>query len=381
MRIIKIIAITILILIYVPLFAQNSTMSTGSMVIEKEGMNTLLIKTPQNLRCNIKITTYSENSIKVDYQIWAKAKSSAQEKRFIDLIEVKLDDKTDQVNKPRLRVLTPAKAPWEGTDNSAGVNLDIIIPEDFKVYSHNSYSSVVMFGPFSDVEVFNDYGQIKIDNVAGDLVVKASYSPVELSDIEGSVSIETRYANIAGKNIVISDSPGIFTTSHGSVTLDRINGPIEVNTSQNFIKVSDVDAGNGCIILSTSYGLIEAANLSGELVCETSYKSVELENIRLTHGMNKIETKYAPVNISLDYIDDAQLLISNTFSSIDVMFASDISAKLMLAVDKGGKIHTQGFPIKPLAVDKNRLVGIVGNGLSKIEINIDGIGEINIKGR
>jgi len=121
MKITKIILTTILIFIYVPLFANDSTMNTGSMILEQEDMDALIIKTPQNLRCDIKIKTHYEKKILVDYQIWAKAKSSAQEKRFIDLIEVKLDNKTGQANEPRLRVLAPTKAPWEGTDNSAGI--------------------------------------------------------------------------------------------------------------------------------------------------------------------------------------------------------------------------------------------------------------------
>ena len=100
----------------------------------------------------------------------------------------------------------------------------------------------------------------------------------------------------------------------------------------------------------------------------------------MTHGMNRIETSHAPVNISLESIEESQLLINNVYSSINVVLNADISAKLMLSVDEGGKIHTRGFPIKPLAMDHNRLVGIIGEGLSRIEINVEGIGEINIDG-
>ena len=371
---------TFIILIFIPVFAfgQKAVSASGKLIYSDESKSILEIRTPQNLNCDIKVETHAKNTVEGEYRMWARAKSSTQEQRFIDLIEIQINDRSNKTDGILLRVLTPTRAPWEGTDYGVGVELDILVPDDFMIESHNSYSTIEFIGPFKGVEINNEYGSIKVEDVTGELVVKASYSPVELYKIKGFVSIETRYGGITCQDIIITKGSGVFETSYGPIKLVNIKGSIEAYTSYDKISANNIDAGSGSVILTTSYSPIEAENITGELVCETSYNSINLSNIFLTHGMNKIETKYAPVNVIINDMNESQLLINNTYSSINLSLESNISAKLMLTVDDGGKIHTRGFSIKPLAMDRNRLVGIVGDGLSKIELNVDGIGEINI---
>ena len=190
-----------------------------------------------------------------------------------------------------------------------------------------------------------------------------------------------RDSGIRGRNIVVGDNPALFETSYGPIELSDILGPLEANTSYESIDVKNIQAPRGSIILRTSYGKIKADSISGELVCETSYDPIVLSNINFTHGLNSIETRYSPINIDLFKIEDAQLVINNTYNNINMILPKDISARLTLAVDKGGKIHTRGFPIKSLIMEKTRLEGLIGDGRSKVELNVDGIGEINIEGR
>lgn len=381
MKVIKIISLITLLIIAGTGYGQEVFTDSGRLTMPTEGKDILEIRTPQNLRCSILVKTHTKNTVDIEYRKWAKAKSLDREKRFVNLIEIQLDEKSRDEQGLRLKVLTPTKAPWEGTDYGIGLDLDIKAPENFSIDSHNSNGSIELIGPFKGVEVYNEYGSIEIENVKGELVVKASYSQVKFFDIEGSVLIETQYASINGKDIVITDGPGIIETSYGPINLERVKGSVEVHTSYGAIDVSDIDAGTGSVVLTTSYNPIRAENITGEIICETSHGTIDMEDIYLASGMNKIETKYAPVNVTINDINETQLLINNTYSSINAIFESDISAKLLLAVDEGGKIHTQGFSIKPITMDKTRLVGIVGDGLSKIELNVDGIGEINIKGK
>jgi hypothetical protein len=359
-------------------FGQGAFTDKDSLSIAAEDKKFLEIRTPQNLRCGIEIAARETDRITVEYYKWARAKSLAQEKRFSDLIDVQLDTRSRTPDGAFLRILTPTKAPWEGTDYSMGIELQIKVPVNFKIDSHNSYSDIKLWGPLKDAEIYNEYGTIEITDVNGSVIVKASYTPVELTQITGLVSVETRYGEIVGKDIAITGSQGSFETSYGAIELENIQGSVEARTSYEKITAKNIDAGSNCVILTTSYGPIDAEDISGELVCETSYHSVNLSNIDLTHGMNKIETKYAPVNIEIHRINASQLLINNAYSSINLLLQPDVSAKLMLTVDERGKIHTRGFSIKPLAIDKNRLIGIIGDGLARIELNVDGIGEINI---
>jgi len=369
-----------LLLVGVTAYCQEKVVEKDEFSLSSKGKSYLEIRTPQNLSCDISIETHDSKTIELDYRKWAKAKSSAQGKRFIDLIEIQFNEKTRDPEGILLKVLSPTRSPWEGSNYGVGVQFDIIVPKNFKINSHNSYSSLDLFGPFDGIEVFNEYGSIEVNDVKGELIIKASHTKVELSRIEGFISVESRNAEISGEDIIITNGPGIFETSHGSINLENIQGSIEAHTSYSPVIVSDINAGAGSVILTTTYGPINAENVKGELVCETSYGPIELKEIYLTHGMNRIETKHAPVNISLESIEESQLLINNIYSSINVVLNANISAKLMLSVDEGGKIHTRGFPIKPLTMDYNRLVGIIGEGLSRIELNVEGIGEINIDG-
>lgn len=362
-------------------YSQQPSTGKGILTISADGKTILEILTPQNLKCDILVETHANNTVEVEYDKWAKAKSSKQEKRFIDLIEVKLDDNAAAGEGLRLRVLTPIRAPWEGSNYSAGVNFEISVPENFKIESRNSYSAIRLYGPFSDVRVDNEYGPIKVKDVKGRLVVKTSHSEVELSRIEGEISVETSYSGIQASRLIIGENPGYFETSYGDILLDDIKGSVEAFTSYNSITASDIDAGSGSVVLKTSYGKIGAENINGELVCETSYNPIDLGNVSLTHGVNMIETKYSPVNLDIKSIDEAQLFVNNTYGSINISLISDMSARLILNVDEGGRIHTSGFSIKPLVMERNRLEGIVGDGQAKIELNVNGIGEINIKGR
>jgi len=370
-----------LILLIPSVYSQEGMSSSGNLSLSASNVTGLAVNTPQNILCEIELYTHSDDIIKAEYRIWANARSADRETRFINLVEVKLDYKGRGSRNADLEVLTPTRAPWEGSNYSIGVDLKIAIPENYYVESRTSYGNIDLIGPFSGVDINDEYGSVTIENVKGNLIIKTSYSSVDLSHIEGSVMVEASYSEIDARDIIIKNSPGMFTTSYGTLHLQDITGSVEALTDYDNIRVSNINASKGSVILRTNYGQIEVDNVVGELVCETSFEPIILGNIELTHGISKFDTKHAPIDAEILRMGDSQLIINNTYSTINLSLASDISAKLLLAVDEGGKIHTQDLSIKPLVMQRNRLVGLVGDGLAKIEINVDGIGEINVSGQ
>lgn len=362
-------------------FAQTGVHDTGVLTISVENASILEINTPQNLRCGITLSTHNGPNVDINYDKWAKAKSSAQEQRFIDLIEIKLAGESYSEDRLTLKVLAPTRAPWEGTDYSVGVDIGIKVPADFEIESRTSYSPLDFTGPLSRVKIDNEYGPVTIRDVRGETVVKTSYSDIRLLNLNGLVNIDAIYSPINADNITLTDDIGLFETTNADVKLNNITGSIEVQTSYSPITAQNIITDDGSVILRTSYGRIEANDIKAELVCETSYEQIKLSDIDLTHGESKFETSFSPIDIELRDIEDSQLSITNSYSGINLYVPERLSAKLILTVDEGGKIHTQGFSIKPLVMQKDRLVGVAGDGLSKIEANVDGIGEINIKCR
>jgi len=362
------------------IYGQEGMSSGGNLSLSASNMTGLVIKTPQNIHCEIELCTHSDDIINAEYRVWADAGSADRENRFINLIEVTLDFESAVSKNAELEVLAPTRAPWEGSNYSIGVDLKIMMPKNYYIESRTSYSNIDLVGPFSGVNIDDEYGSITVENVRGNSVIKTSYSSIDLSNIEGSITVEASYSEINARDIIIKNSPAIFTTSYGALNLEDITGSVEAVTDYGNIKVSNIHAPTGSVILRTNYGQIEADDVDGELVCETSFEPIILGNIELTHGISKFDTKHAPIDAEILRMNDSQLIINNTYSHINLNLPSEISAKLLLAVDEGGTIHTRDLSIKPLVLKRNRLVGLVGDGLAKIEINVDGIGEINISG-
>ncbi len=364
-----------------PTYAQeNHSAFVGTFSSTSSNATILEIRTPENIRSDITVETHEFNTIEGNFRIWARAKSKEQENRFIKLIEVKLDERGGNEQTVRVRVLTPKTAPWQGTSYVIGASLEIKIPEGFRVDSRSMFGNVTIEGPLSYVEVDCENGSVEVNNVDGETNIRTSNADIDVSDIEGLISIETVHSDIFASDINITEECGIFSSSGGELEFENINGPIEATTSNDDITVYNLNTETGAILLRNTYGKIKGSNIRGELVAETSYQPIELEDIHLVKGVCKFETMYSPIDVEIAEIGDSHLLISNTFNAINLKLPTDTSAKLILNVGEGGKIHTKGLSIKPLVMDKNRLVGIVGDGISRIEANVEGIGSINING-
>ena len=364
-----------------PIYAQEGrTVSHGNLNTTVGNKSLLEIVTPDNLQCNINLETHHQNNITAEYQVWAHAKNAEQEDRFLKLIAVKLDNRGGSDEAIKIRVLAPTTAPWEGTSYGVGADLEIWVPENFEIDTKMMRGDIVIEGPLKYAEVDCEYGSVEISYIDGETSIKTSYADIEASYLEGAVSIESIYSNITAEYITITSGIGTFSSSNGKLDLENITGPIEATTSNENIIAENLIAEFGSIILRTNYGRIDGDLIKGELIAETSYQPINLDDIYLLSGSSRIETFYSPINVEVSQIDDTELTVNNTYNSINLLLPDDMSGKLILNIDEGGKIHTKGLSIKPLVMDKNRLVGLVGDGAAKIESNVSGIGDIYIEG-
>jgi hypothetical protein len=134
-------------------------------------------------------------------------------------------------------------------------------------------------------------------------------------------------------------------------------------------------------VLRTNYAPIEVSNISGEIICETNYYPISITNSDSNHGHSKIETSYAPIEADFRRLENCEMYILSEYNNIELKLPEDVSARLVASVNKGGKIHTRGIGIKPVQLDPNRLEGILGNGDARIELSVNGVGNIEIFGR
>ncbi len=377
----RIIALTLLSVLTCLAFAGASepVIQTGNMLISTDGLDVLEIDGCKNLAGSIGIVTHDDGAITVNYKKTARAGSDSQAMRFLDLISMKLQNHGD--NRAVLSILTPLDAPWQGTNNQVALDILIEIPEKMRIEGDIQFMRLEANGPLAGVVLKAAFSAISITDVEGPIDITTSFAALELSDIEGSIKAENRYGAISGADITVSTGSAIFQNTGGAISLSNIKGPVEAYTTYSQISANDITASDGSIVFRTSYSPIKVENVSGELICETTFSPITISDCSLTHGQSKIETSYSPIKADFSLIEDSQLFIYNNYNNINVTLPRSLSSQIVAIVDNGGRIHASDMTLKPTHIDSNHLEGFVGDGRSRIELKISGIGVIELEGR
>ena len=294
---------------------------------------------PSNLGGSLTLQVGEEDQCSVDLECWARARNRKMAKEFTELVEMFLETENGVVT---LRLTTPRKAPWEGTDYAIKANLDVYVPPDIAADIRTKYFEMEISGPFTRVGIRNSYGEVRLVDVSEETTIDGSYTKVEAENIRGELDIETTY---------------------------------------NSIRVEDVDTEGGEALLKTTYGEIEVVSLVGTLDVSTEYDPIHCSGLSLLGGESHIRTVYSKIELEIDQMEDCGLSVSNSYGNIDLTVPEDLSAHLKLSVGRGGTINARGILIKPLVLDKTRLEGICGDGDSKIGVQVNGIGKILLEGR
>jgi hypothetical protein len=304
-----------------------------------KGAKELRISIPNNLGGSINLRVRDEDDCLVKFECWARANTEDRAKDFVHMVDVDLDRVEDIVE---LSLSTPRPAPWEGTNYGIKANLDIFIPEGFILKTKTYSFDLDIRGPLKKVDIENNYGKTYVSDVSENTRIDGAYNRVDVENIQGDLDIHTTY---------------------------------------NSISARDVDADKGKALFKTVYGEINLENVRGQIEAETIYSAIYAANVSLLGGVNKIQTVYSEIDLEFEEIEDSELHVKNTYGNINVSVPEGISARLTLTVDRGGKIHTTGILITPTVLRKTRLEGICGQGESKIEMDVDGIGKIYLEGK
>lgn len=313
--------------------------SSAELQVSTKGAEELHINAPNNLGGSINLQVWDEDNCLVKFECWARANTEKKAKKFVNMVDLDLDREEDLVE---LRLTTPRPAPWEGTNYGIKVNMDIFIPENFILKAKTFSFDLDIRGPLKKVDIENKYGETYVNDVTENTRIVGPYNKVDIENIQGDLNVRTTYNSIYARNVNTKKGKALFKTIYGKIDLENIRGQIEA---------------------------------------ETIYSPIYASDVALLGGVNKIQTVYSKVDLEFEEIKECELYVKNTYGNINVSVPEDISARLILTVDRGGKIHTTGILITPTVLKKTRLEGICGQGESKIEINIDGIGQILLKGK
>jgi len=362
----------------VPAHGDNEVKESGTLMATLSGQSLFIIKGSKNLSGEAQILSRQGENISIAYKKTARTSSEKESKRFLDLIDFKLTVDDDQAT---FSILSPSQAPWEGSNYSVNIGIVIELPEKMEIQGSTNFMKLDIDGPFQGVELSSTFSNMDIQRIYGPVTVKTNSGEIKLSAIKGEVEIDTQNGGITADDIYIQSGYAVLKTTHSPITLSNISGPVEAYTSFAGIWVRDIESPNGSVVLNTSYGSIEVDEMTGELICETSYAPITVTNSTINHGYSRIETSHAPINADIAKIDRCELYIANEYSNIDLGLPDNISTKLIAGVGRGGRIYVSGLDLRPTVLENTRLEAIVDEGESRVELNVSGIGNINISGR
>ena len=306
--------------------------------IDVAGITRLVLRTSGDFSGSITIKSADEGH-KLTYFEHFVAGSLEEAERFSEYMSVETAQSGEELF---VDASAMYDAPWKGTDLSARLEVELVLPTLIGVEIHAKRFDITVAGPFTTVDISNEYGRIKV------------------SDVTEMLRLDSENSRI---------------------TLSNLKGDINVSTSNNLIRAREIDTQGSMAVFSNEYGVIEISRFAGALKCVTSYAAIDLRGIRLKGGDSRISTTYGSIDAEIMEIQETNLYLSDDQSNIELTLPEDVSAEFDLNVDRGGRIHLSGIPVIPVEMERERLLAHTDDPDSKIKVEISGIGTVNISGK
>ncbi|MBL8856936.1 MAG: DUF4097 family beta strand repeat protein [Planctomycetes bacterium] len=171
-------------------------------------------------------------------------------------------------------------ADLKGAEPTPSVDFEISVPAGVKLdLGSDSGDLVAETGPFGESRLVSSYGNLRIENVQGDAVLKSSSGNVSIARLSGGAA----------------DAQ----TDYGNVKISAVDGTaVRARTSSGNVRGQDLRAAT--IALDSDYGNINVTNATGKLSTRTSSGNIKLEGVQ---GALSVSTDYGRVDI--DGIFDA----------------------------------------------------------------------------
>ncbi|MCX6561778.1 MAG: DUF4097 family beta strand repeat-containing protein [Candidatus Aminicenantes bacterium] len=212
----------------------------------------------------------------------------------------------------------------------------VLVPAATSVLIKNSYGPVKASG-VARAELINSHGRVSAAQIAGPLVVRTSYEPVDADGIAGDCRIEAPHGEVNAHavegDLIIENSYErirvertakalTVSGSHSDILAKDIGGRAEIGSSYEAIRVvgaldvkirglqSEIELADikGAADVSNDHGFVRARNVSGGLKIEGRDVGVSASGI--AGPEIKITTSYQDVDL-LDFTSPAVIVLSH----------------------------------------------------------------------
>lgn len=158
-----------------------------------------------------------------------------------------------------------------------------IIPDKVYFISINTGNMkyVIELPPGVEIELACSYGDIKVNDIESNIVIKTNTSDIELENIKGDVSIINSYGDINGKNL------------NGNI--DIVSKLSDITLDSNFSKDLDINTENGDVKLKlkeTQVGRFNLVATYGDIEDDLGFNVIESAS---TDSINEVRKTATPV--------------------------------------------------------------------------------------
>ncbi len=279
------------------------------------------------------------STARITYKLQFKVESEEQAQEYSDYVSIAFEDLENEF---AISAETRPSPPWRGTDFSAGVDIEIEVPRtnSMKIFARTSLFEIEIEGPFAAADISSNFGDITLRKI-------------------------TNKVNVSSDN--------------GAVTVEDCSGPTKVTTSNRPINLLNVDGQLGSIRLRNLNGKINLDSVRGEIDARTEFAQISATRMRFEAGRSTLATENSNIKLEASVVA-GDLAVRSENGKIDMSIPISVSAAVMLQVDPGGRIYTRQLPIRIERISRTLVQGQIGDGQNKIEVDMTGVGTINLEG-
>jgi len=270
---------------------------------------------------DVNIQTWDKDQIKVDIVYHASTKSSSSDNYEFDVEFRQSGDQVYIIGK-------------EYRQNTFG----------FFSINYIEFYYEIKVPSYIDLDIISDDGDIKIENIKGDIKSRTD---------DGRINLK----NIVNKKTDIK-------TQDGDIRVDKLTGELYARSDDGDITLDDVKADE--IEISTSDGRIKINNSNGDFFIDSDDGDITLHKIA---GKNlDVRSQDGDIDIGFAGSGNVDVNVSSSDGRVNFELYNSVSARFVLKTDDG-RIR---FDVDSAEIDREgkRLIkGDIGDGEGRIRIN------------
>jgi DUF4097 and DUF4098 domain-containing protein YvlB len=250
-------------------------------------------------------------------------------------------------------------------------------------------------------------GRVYLETIKGDVSVQDEYSPVQISDVDGKVSVTNTESTIqlervtkpvlidargsevrvnhldatlnvttSHRNLNVADvaSNVVLVCSYSAVTLKDVRGNVDVSTNSDKISADGIQ---GYLKITGQGSAVRANTVGGPVDIRTTLKDVIVNNFT---GGCKVTDEYADVSLSTGKLDKGEISVKNRNGGIDLFLPEGIPLQID-AIARNGRVDSDYAGLQPVeSGDAVMLKASLKGGGPKIVLDTD-YGNISVRSR